>query len=152
MLQSFFNDILVLLTLPCIFLILSSVCWLANLLTWYTYTDSQSSCSANSPSLTSLHHLSVSQRSAAPSPSLSASVAHSSFTSSGNHHQTHHQDVNLPADMLEPIRPDICLHHLWSDQSSWLVLVDMPLCRWLSECYYQRVVYIFNNIYNTKLL
>ena len=68
----------------------------------------------------------VGQRSllaAAGSPSVSSSVAHSSFTSTGNHHQTLSQDVNIPNDVLEPIRPDICLQHVWTDYTnSWYAL------------------------------
>lgn len=84
-------------------------------------------CSVNSPSLTSMSHMMSTggQRSslvAAGTPSVSSSVAHSSFTSTGTHHQTLSQDVNIPNDILEPIRPDICLQHVWTDHTnSWYV-------------------------------
>lgn len=91
-------------------------------------SKSQSSClltesvlyapSINSPSLTA-HHLNALHRSAAQSPSVSASVARASFVSTGYHSNlssANTQDLTQQAvDFLEPIRPDICLQHIWTD-------------------------------------
>lgn len=76
-------------------------------------------CSINSPSLSAVNSMNSIHRSATASPSVSASIARSSFVSTGHHNIHQAMDNNIQADVFEPIKPDICLQHIWTDNQWW---------------------------------